>query len=63
VNAPALVHAGLAPSQSELDWQAIRAVAPQLAATSARYLDQISHSLRPGSVVVPTPPCGSSAST
>jgi len=52
VNAPALVHAGLAPSQSEIEWRAIAAQAPQLAATSARYLAQISHSLRPGSVVV-----------
>lgn len=52
MNAPALVHAGLAPSRSEIEWRAIAAQAPQLAATSARYLDQISHSLRPGSVVV-----------
>jgi integrase len=52
VNAPARVHAGEAPSQSELDWQVVAVGAPQLAATAARYLDQISHSLRPGSVVV-----------
>jgi integrase len=52
MSAPAVVAAGAAPSQSELDWSRIGATAPQLAATSARYLDQISVSLRPGSVVV-----------
>ena len=52
MSAPAAVAAGAAPSQSELDWSRIGSVAPQLAATSARYLDQISVSLRPGSVVV-----------
>ena len=52
MNPPALVHAGLAPSQSEVEWRQIIAEAPGLAATSARYLDQISHSLRPGSVTV-----------
>jgi integrase len=52
MNAPAPVHAGEAPSQSELDWQVVTAGAPQLAATATRYLEQISYSLRPGSVVV-----------
>jgi integrase len=52
VNAPALVAAGLAPSSSEVEWRIITAQAPALAATSGRYLDQISHSLRPGSVTV-----------
>jgi integrase len=41
-----------APNQSQLDWDRIGAVAPQLAVTSARYLDQVALSLRPGSVVV-----------
>ena len=52
MNAPALVAAGLAPSSSEVEWRIITAQAPGLAATSGRYLDQISHSLRPGSVTV-----------
>ena len=52
MNAPAAVAAGLAPSQSELEWQQISAQAPKLAATSARYLEQIALSLRPASVVL-----------
>jgi integrase len=42
----------LAPSQSEVEWERILAEAPGLAATSGRYLDQVSHSLRPASVSV-----------
>jgi integrase len=52
VSAPAAVAAGLAPSQSQLEWEQIAQKAPTLAATSARYLEQIALSLRPGSVTV-----------
>lgn len=52
MNAPAAVAAGLAPSQPELEWRQINTKAPRLAAASARYLEQIALSLRPGSVVV-----------
>jgi len=50
VSAPAAVAAGLAPSASELEWAEIGGHAPKLAASSARYLEQIALSLRPGSV-------------
>lgn len=39
-------------NQSQLDWARIGAAAPTLAATAARYLDQVAVSLRPGSVIV-----------
>jgi integrase len=41
-----------APNVSSLEWARIAATAPVLARTSARYLDQIGVSLRPGSVIV-----------
>jgi integrase len=49
---PAAVAAGLAPSQSQLDWDRITISAPRLAGVAARYLDQIAVSLRPSSVIV-----------
>ncbi|HXZ62554.1 MAG TPA: tyrosine-type recombinase/integrase [Acidimicrobiales bacterium] len=52
MSAPAAVAAGTAPSASELEWAEIGRHAPNLAATSARYLEQIALSLRPSSVVV-----------
>ena len=52
MSAPAAVAAGLAPSQSELEWDRSNAKAPRLAATSAGYLEQIALSLRLGSVIV-----------
>ncbi|MFC2177253.1 tyrosine-type recombinase/integrase [Actinomycetota bacterium] len=39
------------PASREIDWPAIAQVAPVLAATSQRYLDQLTLSLRPASVV------------
>jgi integrase len=39
-------------STAEREWAALVVVAPRLAGTSARYLDQLSLSLRPGSVIV-----------
>ena len=39
------------PASREIDWPAIAQVAPVLAATSQRYLDQLALSLRPASVV------------
>src|SRR5680860_205691 len=39
------------PASREFDWPAIAEVAPVLAATSLRYLDQVALSLRPASVV------------
>ncbi len=39
------------PASREIDWPAIAGVAPVLAATMLRYLDQVALSLRPASVV------------
>ncbi|MEA2000791.1 MAG: tyrosine-type recombinase/integrase [Actinomycetota bacterium] len=39
------------PASREIDWPAIAEVAPELAATSQRYLNQLALSLRPASVV------------
>ena len=47
-NAPVVV----ALSAAEREWAALVVAAPRLAGTSARYLDQVSVSLRPASVIV-----------
>ena len=52
MSVPAVVSPGATPSASQADWAEISRLAPKLAATSARYLDQIALSLEPGSVVV-----------
>ncbi len=52
MSAPAAVAAGLAPSASELEWDEISRRAPKMAVTAQRYLEQVSLSLRPSSVVV-----------
>jgi integrase len=52
MSAPVAVTVDPVRSRSELDWADINTIAPRLAETSARYLDQIGLSLRPGSVVV-----------
>jgi integrase len=46
------VAAGVVPSASELEWNEIARRAPKLAAAAGRYLEQISLSLQPASVVV-----------
>jgi integrase len=48
----AVAVAGVVPTSAEVEWAQIAVVAPALADTATRYLDQISLSLRPGSVVV-----------
>jgi integrase len=52
MNALETIAAQPALNQSQLDWERIGAAAPQLTVTSARYLDQIGLSLRPGSVII-----------
>ena len=51
MSAPAVVTVDGARTLPQLEWQDMNAVAPRLASVSARYLDQIALSLRPGSVV------------
>ena len=51
MSAPAVVAVDGARTLPQLEWQDMNAVAPRLASVSARYLDQIALSLRPGSVV------------
>jgi site-specific recombinase XerD len=52
MTAPAVQLTVKAPTPGEVQWEQIASTAPGLAATSARYLAQISLSLRPSSVAV-----------